>query len=151
MSSNETAMVAVVIMVLVAGLFLGWAVWLYARTRRERIRSELEVRRRMLEKFESGEELTGFLASEGGRKFLDDLSTGHSSHAEKILTSFKRGTILTLLGVGLWALVAWNPNDLEPLGIFGTLALAAGLGYLASAALAYRFAKRWGLLPAEAD
>lgn len=151
MSSNETAMVAIVVMVVIAGVFLAWAVWLFARNHRERLRSELEVRRRMLEKFGTGDELRAFLSSEGGRKFLEDLSTEHASHADKILTSFKRGAILTLLGIGFWILVAWNPHDLEPLGIFGTLALAAGLGYLASAAVAYRFAKRWGLLPAEVD
>lgn len=151
MSSTEMAALAIVVSVVTTGAFLAWAVWLFSRSRRERIRSELEVRRRMLEKFGTGDELTAFLASEGGRKFLEDLSTEHATHADRILTSFKRGAILTLLGIGLWGLVAWNPRDLEALGVFGTLALAAGMGYLASAGLAYRFSKRWGLLPAETD
>lgn len=151
MTGDMAAVISIVSFVIVAGAFLALAVWLFSRTRRERIRAELEVRRRMLEKFGTGDELTAFLTTEGGRKFLDDLSTEHASHAEKILTSFKRGAILSLLGIGMWALVAWNPRDLEPLGVVGTLALAAGLGYLASAGVAYRFAKRWGLLPAEMD
>lgn len=149
MGDEMAPVIGVVSMVMIVALLLGWAVWLYSRRRQERMRAELEVRRRMLEKFGTAEELTAFLASEGGRKFLEDLSTEHASHADKILDSVKRGTILTLLGIGLWSLVAWEPNDLQPLGVFGTIAMTIGLGYLASAAVSYRFSKRWGLLPAE--
>lgn len=149
MGDEMAPVIGVVSMVMIVASLLGWAVWLYSRRRQERMRAELEVRRRMLEKFGTAEELTAFLASEGGRKFLEDLSTEHASHADKILASVKRGTILTLLGIGLWSLVAWEPNDLQPLGVFGTIAMTIGLGYLASAAVSYRFSKRWGLLPAE--
>lgn len=148
MSNDMAAVIGVTSIFLILASLSAWAVWLYSRRRQERVRAELEVRRRMLEKFGNGEELTAFLASEGGRKFLEDLSTEHASHADKILASVKRGTILTLLGIGLWLLVGWE-RDLEPLGVFGTISLAIGLGYLGSAAVSYRFSKRWGLLPAE--
>lgn len=149
MREDMAPVIGVVSIVMIVAALLAWTIWLYSRRRQERVRAELEIRRRMLEKFGSAEDLTSFLASEGGRKFLEDLSTEHASHADKILTSMKRAAILTLLGVGLWLLVAWQPRDLEPLGVFGTIALAVGLGYGASAAIAYRFSKRWGLLPSE--
>lgn len=147
MDSNVAAILGMVLIVaLVAGL-LGWSVWLYFRRRQERIQAELEVRRRMIDKFASADELTAFLASEGGRSFLEDLSTGTANHADRILASVQRGAVLTLLGLGSWLLVAWNPQDLEAAGILGTLAVAVGLGYLVSAGASYRLSKRWGLLP----
>lgn len=147
MNSQTASVLGPVAIVTVLAIFMAWVVWLYSQRRKEKVRADLEVRRRMLEKFSTGEELGDFLASEGGRKFLEDLSTEHGSHAEKILKSLQRGAILTILGLGLWLLVAWNPRDLEPAGIFGTIALAIGLGYLASAGAAYRLSQRWGLLP----
>lgn len=151
MNPDAASVVGPVMIVGVLAVFMAWVVWLYSQRRKERGRAELEVRRRVLEKFASAEEMTAFLATEGGRKFLDDLSTEHASHAERIMKSLQRGLVLTLLGLGLWLLVAWNPRDMEPAGVFGTIALTVGLGYIASAAVAYRLSHRWGLLPSRTD
>ena len=150
--NEETAfVVGPVLIIAVLAVFMAWVVWLYSQRKKERARAELEVRRRVLEKFATGEELTAFLASGGGRKFLEDISTDHASQADRILKSLQRGAILTILGLGLWLLVAWNPRDMEAAGVFGTIALAVGLGYLASAGVAYNLSRRWGLLPSRVD
>ncbi len=151
MNPHMASVLGPVLIVAVLALFMGWVVWLYSQRRKERGRAELEVRRRVLEKFASADEMTAFMATSGGRKFLEDLSTEHASHADKIMRSMQRGAILTLLGLGLWLLVAWNPRDLEPAGLFGTISLTIGLGYLASAAMAYRLSHQWGLLPPRTD
>ena len=139
--------IAVPLIFLFNALLVGWAIWLYARRKQERIRSELDIRRRMLDKFATGDELAAFLASDTGRQFVESLSTDQNAHARKILGSIKVGAVLTFLGAGLWMLVALDPDRVIPVGLFGTIALATGLGFLASAALSFRLSRDWGLLP----
>lgn len=127
----------------------GWIAWLIARRGRHRVDGQLEIQRRIVERFADAREFTEFATSEGGRRFVESLATEHDSHVERILGSIRRGGVLATLGIGLWLLVAWNPRDLEVAGAFGTIALAAGIGYLGSAWVSYRLSNRWGLLPPE--
>lgn len=138
---------AIVATCAVVATLLGWTVWLYSRRKQERLRAELEVRRRMLEKFATAEDLSTFLETDTGRRFLESLSTEENAQTRKILGSLKAGAVLTTLGCGLWLLVAWEPNDLAPMGIPATIALAIGLGFLASAWASYRLSRAWGLIP----
>jgi len=149
MTGNES----VAMMTLFTGVFAlaGWVAWLVARRRRERLEGQLDIQRRIVDRFATSSEFTEFATSEGGRRFVESLSTEHESHVERILGSVRKGVVLTTLGAGLWLLVAWNPRDFEAGGVFGTLALAAGIGYLVSARVSYRLSARWGLLPPDSD
>lgn len=142
---------ALALLGLVSGVLvlLGWIAWLVGRRHRDRVQGQLEIQRRIVERFADAREFTEFATSEGGRRFVESLATEHESHVERILGSIRKGAVLTLVGIGLWLVVPWNPQDLEVAGVFGTIALAVGIGYLISAYVSYRLSKGWGLLPPE--
>lgn len=144
-SEAYLAMIASVVSISTV-LLVGWTVWLYSRRTQEKVRAVLEIQRRTLEKFATADEFIAFASSEAGRRFLESVSTEQSAHVRRILGSIQKGTVLSLLGLGLGVLPSIE-RDLAPLAFFGVVAFATGVGYLISAALSYRLSKRWGLLP----
>jgi protein-S-isoprenylcysteine O-methyltransferase Ste14 len=130
-------------------LLLGWVAWIFGRRGQERLRGQLDLQRRLLDKFSSAPEFVTFTETESGRRFLENLSTEHGVHAQWILSSIRKGVVLTLLGVGLCTLPAFE-RDLQPLAFFGVIALALGIGFLISAWASYRLSRSWGLLPPSA-
>src|SRR5919106_5725551 len=106
-------------------LLLGWVVWNVSRRGQERLRGKIDLQRRMLEKFSSAGELAAFTETESGRRFLENLSTEQGVHTQWVLGSIRKGIVLTLLGIGLCILPAFE-SDLRPLAFFGVVALALG-------------------------
>ena len=150
--NSETAIVLGVVGVTgLVVLLIGFSAWIFSRRRQERARAQFDIQRRMLEKFESASEFVAFLDSEGGRKFLDTVSTDRVSQAGRIFGSIQRGAIFTLMGIVGFCIVAYDPDDLIPLAVPSGIALATGLGYLFSAFASYRLSKQWGLLPPSAS
>lgn len=139
--------IAAVLSVIAA--LIGWIVWVVNRHARERLRGQLDLQRRMLEKFGSASELVTFTETESGRRFLENLSTEHGAHAQSIMGSIRKGAVLLLLGAGLCALPVIKP-EYEPAVIFGVVALTTGIGFLISAWASYRLSRSWGLLPPSA-
>jgi hypothetical protein len=140
---------ALIAIVLVVVLLLGWVAWLVGRRGHERLRGKLDLQRRMLEKFGAASEFVAFAQSESGSRFVETLSTEHGVHTLRILSSIRTGAVLTLLGVGLCILPGFE-RDLTPLAFFGVVAIALGIGFLISAWASYRLSKSWGLLPPSA-
>jgi uncharacterized membrane protein len=127
-------------------LLMGWIVWLFSRRKQEKVRAQLDVQRRMLDKFSTGPEFATFVESENGRRFMESLSTEHATHADRILGSIQRGAVLTLLGIALCVLPVYD-RDFEATALLGVIALAAGIGFLISAWVSHRLLKEWGLVP----
>jgi hypothetical protein len=105
-------------------------VWLRTRRRQEQIRAQAEVRKQLIDKFGSVQELTAFLESKGGRQFFADTQ----GRAASPLRYLPGGVITTMLGLAFLGLTANNRNFIVP----GVLALAVGLGLLISAAIAHK-------------
>jgi hypothetical protein len=133
----------------VIAALIGWIVWVVNRHGRERLRGQLDLQRRMLEKFGSATEFVTFAGTESGRRFLENLSTEHGVHAQSIMGSIRKGAVLSLLGAGLCTLPFIKP-EYEPAAIFGVVALTTGIGFLISAWASYRLSRSWGLLPPSA-
>jgi len=120
-------------------LFVGWMIWMVSRTRKEQQRNEVELRTRMLEKFGSSEEFTGFMQTDAGKRFLQ---TG-SSKAEKksrnrVASSLSWGAILFLVGMAFFTFT-WVEHDTAfyiPGGFFA----AIGIGLALSAYFYHRLA-----------
>ena len=119
---------------------------------RASLRTQGEFHNRLLEKFSSASEFTAYLQSEAGQRFFENLTTERAMPTTKILGSIQKGTILLLLGVGLMIAgrVFDSPQINETFFVFGIIGLMLGLGFLVSAAIAYRLSKSWGLLTAGA-
>lgn len=119
---------------------------------RASLRVQSEFHNRLLEKFGSANEFTTYLQSDAGQRFFENLTTERTTPVAKILGSIQKGAILLLLGVGLMVggRVFDAPHANETFFLLGIIALMLGLGFLISAAIAYRLTKAWGLLTTSA-
>ena len=121
-------------------LFIGWIVWMSVRRRRERQQAELELRTRILERFESSQEFAAFLQTRGGQRFLDtaDASSDRLSRA-RLATSLTSGLILTFMG-GAFFFLSGRTSDPEALYPAAILS-AIGAALLIATVITVRWAK----------
>jgi hypothetical protein len=114
---------------------------------------QTEVHNKLLDRFTANEDLLAYIQTPAGRRFLESapipLDTPRSIAAPlgRILWSAQAGAVFTVLGAGLYLV---SQNTLEevaaPLGAFGVVIIALGLGFIASAVLAYVLTRRFGLM-----
>ena len=120
-------------------LFLGWIIWMVSRSRRERLQSEIELRTRVLDKFGSSEEFTGFMQTEAGRKFLQTGSLkAEKTSRNRVASSLSWGAILFLVGMAFY-LFGWVEGE-QALVLPGSLFAAVGIGLALSAYFYHRLA-----------
>jgi hypothetical protein len=125
------------IFVLVAALLA----LLYSSSRQDR---ETAIRKALIEKFGSAQDLGAFLQSPAGQRFVSDLFSGPSSPARSVIGSVQKGVILLFIGaavIGIGEFAAENS-----IIAIGVLLSAAGTGFLVSAAITHYLSRKWGLL-----
>jgi hypothetical protein len=148
---KETAMSEMLtIGISVAGFLavIGWVIrtvvvnWRLHRT----AKLQAEIQQRLLERFESTDQLAEFLGGEAGARFLESATFERNRPHGRILGSIQAGVIVTFVSIALlWLHGQWHWAD-EELLFLGALGLALGLGFLASAGVAYALSKSWGLM-----
>jgi hypothetical protein len=119
---------------------------------------QTEVHTKILDRFQSNEDLLAYIQTPAGRRFLEstpiaiDTPRAISAPLGRILWSAQAGAVLTVLGVGI-ALVARNTLDevAPPLAALGAVVIALGVGFLVSAFLAYALTRRFKLMPDQSD
>lgn len=141
------------------GLAIGLISWLirtlvdYRRWSRM-AKVQTEVHTKLLDRFNSNEDLMAYVQSPAGAKFLESspikLDAGPRSLGApmaRILWSLQGGVVLMAAGVGLW-IVSWRAggDGAQALHSFGVLALALGVGFVVSAILSYGVSRRLGLI-----
>ena len=114
---------------------------------------QTEVHNKLLDRFTANEELLAYIQTPAGRRFLEsapiplDSPRAIAAPLGRILWSAQAGAVFTVLGAGLFLV---SRNTLEevaaPLGAFGVIVIALGLGFMASAVLAYVLTRRFGLI-----
>jgi hypothetical protein len=114
---------------------------------------QTDVHNKLLDRFTANEDLLAYIQTPAGRRFLEsapipiDSPRAIGAPLGRILWSAQAGAVFTVLGVGLFLV---SRNSLEevaaPLGAFGVVIVALGLGFIASAFLAYVLTRRFGLL-----
>jgi hypothetical protein len=107
------------------------------------------VKKAMLEKFTSAQDLGAFLQTTGGQRFMAELSSGAGNPLQSVLGSIHKGIIAIFVGVGFFP---WSTGFKDPWAIagIGMVLMLAGAGFLVSAAITYILSRRWGILrPAE--
>ncbi len=105
------------------------------------------LRRTLIEKFGSAQDLGAFLQSEGGRRFIEGLT--QEGPLASVLGSVQKGIVLLLVGAGCIAASA-PTNVIAAMGV-GLIVFAAGVGFLISAAVTYVLSKRLGLVGKRSD
>lgn len=151
---------------LVFGAILGTLIWLVRSVVDQRrwlrvARTQAEVHTKLLDRFTSNDDLLAYIQTPAGRRFLEsgplmaesDASKRVGGPLSRIILSLQAGVVLSFLGIGFWVAQTRFPEDMgEGFFIIGTLATALGLGFAASAALAYLISSRFGLVtPAPAE
>ncbi len=136
-------------------LVIGWIIWIvFSSIRRYKIaRFQADVQARLLHQLDTGQSLIAYVETDAGKQFVKDLSTEKvepSSPYRRILTSMQVGVILAIFGAALLFLRSRVSGD-APEGplIFGTLAVALGIGFGLSGAITYFLSRSFGLLDRE--
>ncbi len=119
-------------------------VWIGHKSKLSRLQELGEMRRRLLDKFSSGTELSEFLATPQGQNFLKDQEFGAADKSPKgkIISSIVAGVVLVLLGAAFFGLMYMERDLVYP----GTILTALGLGFLIAAAISYLLYKKWDML-----
>ena len=112
-----------------------------------------EVHTKLLDRFQSNQELLAYIETPAGRRFLEsapiqvESPRAISAPLGRILWSAQAGAVLTVLGIGLEIVASSAMEEIAPpLAAFGAVVIALGVGFIVSAALAYVLTRRFGLL-----
>lgn len=133
--NNQTAIGLAVFFLIILVLILVFSA--------HRQKAQNEIRKALIDRFGSAQDLGTFLQSEGGQRFLADLSTGMSSPLGSVIGSVQKGLILWLLGLGtIGASMALNSHEVAAVGMVLSF---VGLGFLLSAGATRRMSRKWGL------
>jgi len=117
-------------------------------------RIQTEVHTKLLDRFSSNEDLLAYIQSPSGKRFLDsapipvDLGPRSvSAPVGRIMWSVQTGLVLVFAGIGLYFAFAQLSTEkiAEPFFVVSVLAVALGLGFIASAGVSYALSQRLGL------
>jgi hypothetical protein len=127
-----------------APFFILLFVWLIAflALRHKRIRNEMQrdVQLALLNKFQSGQEITGFLKTEEGRQLLDRLGGPAEDPRLRALGLLIPACILSSVGI---ALAIASKIIQEPHLVVGALVVGSvGIGMFIAAAVTYLFSRK---------
>ena len=117
-------------------------------------RTQTEVHTKLLDRLGTNEELMAYIQSPAGRRFLESApisveqeprTTG--APVSRILWSMQAGVVLGALGLGFWLVQTRTTLEVsEGFWVIGVLIAALGIGFVASAVLAYVISSRLGLV-----
>jgi hypothetical protein len=140
--------------------FLAALVWLVRQFLENRRWSRIfklqsEVHGRLIEKFSSNQELSGYMETEAGKRFLEaapipvafEQDQRMPNAIARVLTPLQIGVVLVLLGVGFFMLRHVRIEMYEPMLVLGTVALMPGIGFIISAGITWVLGSRLGLIP----
>ena len=134
-----------------------WTLRLFIENRRwsRTFALQNEVHNKLIEKFNSVQELASYMESDAGRRFLEAAPIPITLSGERrvpnavarVLTPLQIGVVLVLLGAGLLALRHASPDMDIPMRVLGTIILMPGAGFIISAGITWFLAARLGLMP----
>jgi hypothetical protein len=117
-------------------------------------RVQAEVHTKLLDRLTTNEDLLTYIQSPAGRRFLesapitlDQEPRATTAPVSRIIWSLQAGLVLAALGAGFWW-VQQNVSSEVAEGFFviGVIAFSLGVGFTASAVLAYFISTRLGLV-----
>jgi hypothetical protein len=140
--------------------FLAALVWLVRQFLENRrwgriFKLQSEVHGRLIDKFGSNQELSGYMQTEAGKRFLEaapipvglEPDQRMPNAIARVLTPLQIGIVLVLLGVGFFLLRHVRTEMYDPMLVLGTVMLMPGLGFIISAGITWVLAARLGLIP----
>lgn len=152
-STIEGFTIGTVILAIASGLF--WLIKTLVDHRRWSRLSKIqtEVHTKILDRFQSNEDLLAYIQTPAGRRFLEsapislDLPRATPAPLGRILWSAQAGAVLTVLGAGILLVSRTTLEEVAPpLAAMGAIVVALGIGFVVSAVLAYALTRRFGLM-----
>jgi hypothetical protein len=137
---------------------LGWLIRTLIEQRRwkQLSRTQSDVHNKILDRFNTTEQLLEYIRTPAGSKFLESApiplhaerpANGKTSTlAARIMWSVQLGVVTAIVGLGMLLLSAVFEKDASQ-GLFalGAIALCVGTGFIASAAVSLKLSRRLGL------
>ena len=128
----------------------GWVCWTISTNirRSHAARAVAQLHSKLLDKCSASQDLIAYLESEAGRNFLESASAESANPAGRILNAIQAGAIVLFIGIAelIVRMTILNSDVDRFLLVSGAIALAIGIGFLASAAMSFALCKSWGLL-----
>ncbi len=137
---------------------LAWLIRTLIEQRRWRqlSRTQSDVHNKILDRFNTTEQLLEYIRTPAGGKFLESApiplhverpASGRASTlATRILWSVQIGVVIAIVGLGLLLLSAvYDKDSSQGLLALGSIALCVGVGFIASAAVSLKLSRRLGL------
>jgi len=117
-------------------------------------RVQAEVHTKLLDRLTTNEDLLTYIQSPAGRRFLESAPIALDQEPRtspapfaRIIWSMQAGLVLMALGGGFWFVQRNTTTEAsEGFFIIGVLAMALGVGFTASAVMAYLVSERLGLV-----
>jgi hypothetical protein len=117
-------------------------------------RVQAEVHTKLLDRLTTNEDLLTYIQSPAGRRFLESAPITLESEprttsapVSRIIWSLQAGLVLAALGSGFWFVQQRTSTEAaEGFFIIGVIAFSLGVGFTASAVLAYAVSVRLGLV-----
>ena len=115
---------------------------------------QTDVHTKLLDRFSSNEDLLAYIQSPSGKRFLESAPIpvdfgprSISAPIGRIMWSVQTGLVLAFAGIGLYFAFSQLSTDkiAEPFFVVSLLAMALGLGFIASAGVSYALSQRLGL------
>ncbi|MCP4154540.1 MAG: hypothetical protein GY757_42850 [bacterium] len=144
MTNIEAEMISQVVMFPIIFLFFGWVIKIIWDQKRNKLVSSLQ--HKVLDKFDSGEELGKFLQSTSGGNFLDRLNIQTVIPKGKLLDAVSKGIIFASLGIAAIILAFIYGDDTRFFYTTGIIIFSLSVGFIASALVSIKLSKKWGIL-----
>lgn len=125
-------------------VFWAWVVWVILEWRKMRHKSKLQSK--IVDKFSTAQEFNDFLQSQEGSRFLNFLRFNGLAPREKILSSLRKGIILSFLGIAIIVIGSLFAAEMKYFIAFGIVLIALGVGFLVSTKISYNLSKKWGII-----
>jgi hypothetical protein len=123
-------------------IFAAVVVYMVLRKRRQQGEAQKEVQLALLNKFNSGDELTRFLATDEGRRLIDRLAAPPwaKDPAQRAVGMTIGGSVMVMMAIGLAVLVNYSPGQYHSYVVPAVISGSLGIGMLLGSALLNRLA-----------
>ncbi len=119
---------------------------------RYQLKRHYGVQDKLVDRLGGSADVVEYLRSDAAQKILTMAGPEHTSPYGRVLSALQAGVVLSLLATGFLVLRGFiGAESVEAFTVVGVLGLCLGLGFIGSAAAAYQFSKRWGLIDGGAE
>jgi hypothetical protein len=112
----------------------------------KKVRYKSHLHHKLVDRFGNVGELSDFLQTDAGDKFLNSLTIDGLAPKEKLLASMTKGIVLIFLGGALTILANVFIKETQFFYFFGLIAIALGVGFLVSMMISFHLSKKWGII-----